>query len=341
MKIDWGDGGSDSVAPSCVPIGTGNVSVTADAAHTYAHAGTYRIQVTYVGANGGAAPEYAVIAPPVVSHVTTTTSTSGSGGATTHNTTATVATTSTSKSTSTTTSATTTGSTPLPPPVEFKTANVAPVSGIVYIELPTGASLSRFGGAAATASATKGTGFVPLTQARQIPVGSILDTRQGTVAVTAASTAKGQLSTGDFTAGVFVLLQSRAQRGLTELDLRDAVSRHAVCASVGKGARAGAAKKVSNAVLGLLKSTDHGRFSTRGNYSAATVRGTQYSVADTCAGTLTTVTRGSVVVNYFRRHRNIVVTAGHAFLAKASGGPSSVVTVGKRHAARDPTAPVG
>ena len=63
------------------------------------------------------------------------------------------------------------------------------------------------------------------------------------------------------------------------------------------------------------------------------MRGTAYSVADTCAGTLTTVTRGSVVVDYFRRHKKLVVKAGHSFLAKSSGGPSVVVTIGKKAAA--------
>ena len=107
----------------------------------------------------------------------------------------------------------------------------------------------------------------------------------------------------------------------------DTLSRNTVCASTGK--KASAAKKVSDKVLGLLKSRDRGKFSTRGAYSAATVRGTAYTVEDTCAGTLTKVTRGSVVVDYFRRHKTIVVRAGHAFLAKASGAPSVITTIGK------------
>ena len=224
--------------------------------------------------------------------------------------------------------------------MEFKTANVAPVSGIVYIELPTGASLSRFGGAAATASATKGTGFVPLTQARQIPVGSFLDTRGGTVASRRQARPGAPFPGQGHLRHLPVAAESHAE-GPVELALMDSVKRRSACTTVGKKASAVAAKKVSNKVLGLLKSTDSGKFLTRGAYSAATVRGTQYSVEDTCAGTLTAVARGSVVVDYFRRHKMLVVGAGHEFLAKASGGPSSVVTVGKRHAARDPTAPVG
>ncbi len=220
---------------------------------------------------------------------------------------------------------------PPPPPALFTAEDVKPVSGTVYIKLPPGATLGRVDGPwspLASASLSKGQGFVPLTQARQIPVGSILDTRAGTVAVTAASPKKGRFYTGDYTAGIFELLQNRSQKGLSEATLMDTLNRRAVCASAGK--KASAAKRVSNRVLGLLKSTDHGRFSTRGQYSSATVRGTAYSVEDTCAGTLTTVTRGSVVVDYFRRHRSITLRAGQSFLAKASGGPSTPVTIGKR-----------
>jgi hypothetical protein len=215
---------------------------------------------------------------------------------------------------------------PPPPPVLFSTENVRPVSGQVFVKLPPGATAAR-----ASAAISKGAGFIPLTQARQIPVGSILDTTGGTAALTAASPTRGRFYTGDFTGGIFQMLQGRTQKGLTQLTLMDTRKRKAVCASVGKGKKASAARKsVSTKVLGLLKSTDHGRFSTRGSYSSATARGTAYSVADTCAGTLTTVTRGSVVVSYFRRHQSIVVRAGQSFLAKTSGARSTVVSIGKK-----------
>jgi hypothetical protein len=211
--------------------------------------------------------------------------------------------------------------------VLFKSVNVTPVAGTVFVKLPRGAKLSRD----ASASSTKGQGFIPLTEARQIPVGSVLDTSRGTVGITAASTTHGKTYTADVSAGLFELLQDRTQKGLTDFSLMDTVSQRAVCASVGKGTKASAARKTaSSTVLGLLRSSDHGgRFATRGHYSSATVRGTQYSVADTCAGTLTTVQRGSVVVDYFRRHKNVVVNAGHAFLARSDGAKSSPYSIGK------------
>ena len=299
-------------------------------------AGPHSITATYNGnadykPSATAAPLQQTVGPPSVSPNQSTSSTTTTSATSTAATGASSATAAASSTTSSATTTTTSTTTPVPPPVLYVAENVAPVSGKVYIELPPGATLSRAAAARAPAaweSLSKGTHFIPLTQARQIPVGSILDTLGGTVAVTAASTQKGQDYTGDFTAGIFQLLQARGQKGLSDITLMDTLNRNKVCASVGK--KASAARNVGSKVLGLLKSTDHGKFSTRGDYSAATVRGTQYSVEDTCAGTLTTVTRGSVVVDYFRRHKNLVVSAGQAFLAKSSGGPSAVVTLGKK-----------
>lgn len=62
---------------------------------------------------------------------------------------------------------------------------------------------------------------------------------------------------------------------------------------------------------------NHGRFGTRGRYGAASVRGTAWLTEDRCDGTLTRVSRGTVVVHDFARHRNVVVSAGHGYLARA------------------------
>ena len=121
-----------------------------------------------------------------------------------------------------------------------KSVNVTPVSGIVYVELPPGgklASLSPFDLVArAFAALTKGRAFIPLTEARQIPVGSVLDTTGGVVGLTTATTAsrKGKLQSGDFGAGLFKLLQGRHQKGLTDLNIIDTHSARQVCATRGK-----------------------------------------------------------------------------------------------------------
>ena len=62
-----------------------------------------------------------------------------------------------------------------------------------------------------------------------------------------------------------------------------------------------------------------GRCRTRGRRSAATVRGTVWTVTDRCDGTLTKVTRGKVAVRDFRRKKTIVLRAGKSYLARAPG----------------------
>ena len=47
------------------------------------------------------------------------------------------------------------------------------------------------------------------------------------------------------------------------------------------------------------------------------MRGTAWDMIDRCDGTLTRVKRGRVVVRDFRRKRNITLTAGKSYLAKA------------------------
>jgi ferric-dicitrate binding protein FerR (iron transport regulator) len=60
----------------------------------------------------------------------------------------------------------------------------------------------------------------------------------------------------------------------------------------------------------------HGKFSTRGANSAATVRGTRWLVEERCTGTFTRVSRGIVAVRDFARHKTVSVKAGRTYLAR-------------------------
>ncbi len=229
----------------------------------------------------------------------------------------------------------------LPAPVLGKTVNVEPVSGEVFVKLPpppppgyasqagpsslATASVASLAGPleaaapleTATESLSKGIGFIPLREARQIPVGSVLETTGGVARIATATAIAGQQQFGDFGAGIFKLLQQRKQKGLTDLDLIDNHSAHQVCASVGKAHIA--AKHLSSKVLGRLNASGHGRFTVQGRYSAATVRGTVWTVGDRCEGTLTKVTRGVVVVRDFHRRKTITLFTGQSYLARAPG----------------------
>ena len=63
---------------------------------------------------------------------------------------------------------------------------------------------------------------MPLEDARQVPVGSFLDTRRGSVEMVSATGSGTRTQTGKFSAGLFQILQSRAraQKALTELRLK-------------------------------------------------------------------------------------------------------------------------
>ena len=77
------------------------------------------------------------------------------------------------------------------------------------------------------------------------------------------------------------------------------------------------AAALSSKTLQLLHASAKGKFATKGKYSAATVRGTKWTIADRCDGTLTHDITHSVAVSDFVRHKTIILHAGQSYLAKA------------------------
>jgi hypothetical protein len=200
----------------------------------------------------------------------------------------------------------------LPDPIPGVVMNVAPAKGVVKIGIPAKSTRAR---GSAHASQT-GLTFVPLTEAEQVPVGSFLDTRKGTVKLQTAKNRAGKRQTGSFLAGLFQVRQSRKRsaKGLTDLVLKG--SSFSKCRA-SRGQRAGAA--LSRRQIRRLRGSATGSFRTTGRNSSATVRGTIWDITDRCDGTLTHVKRGRVVVRDFRRKKNVVVTTGKSYLAKAPG----------------------
>ena len=186
-----------------------------------------------------------------------------------------------------------------------ETLVVREVSGNVFVATPVAAARASAGGAS---TSQKGLTFVPLSQVREVPVGSFLDTRRGTVSLTSARDRAGRTQSGNFNRGLFQVLQSkrRSARGLTDIVLKGGSFARSRCGSAGR-AQASALRR---RVVRRVRSNARGRFRTRGRHSAATVRGTVWETTDRCDGTLTKVTRGSVTVFDNRRRKNIVVRAG-------------------------------
>jgi hypothetical protein len=185
-----------------------------------------------------------------------------------------------------------------PPPVLGQTQNARPVSGKTFI-LVNGK-------------------FVPLTANTKIPSGATIDALHGALSLTSATGAGKQTQTGTFSGAVFKVTQ--AHNGLTTLSLVNNAFKgapsFASCTTKQAGKASTAA--LSAKTLQLLRGRDsHGKFRSKGRYAAATTRGTVWSIADRCDGTLTQVNAGTVIVNDLVRHKNIIVRAHHSYLAKA------------------------
>ena len=154
-------------------------------------------------------------------------------------------------------------------------------------------------------------GYVPLTGGASVPVGSLVNTRRGSVTLLSARSG-GATQSGTFRGGLFEIRQPRTARGTTELVIR---GRSAGCPS-GTPATASRRRKRRRAPRALWGNVVGGSFRTRGKNSVATVRGTIWYVEDRCSGTLTRVRRGSVSVRDLRRKRTVIVRAGRSYLAR-------------------------
>jgi hypothetical protein len=184
----------------------------------------------------------------------------------------------------------------VPTPVIGRTVVVAPGRGKVLVRRPDGTRFRRLDGAA------------------RIPVGSVVDTRNGRVRLVSAVDAEGRLQLGTFWGSRFKVRQRRAGSGMTSLVLRG--GSFAGCAATRSSAIAQASRR-RRAVRRLWARDRHGRFRTHGNNSVATARGTSWLTEDRCGGTLTVVRGGAVAVRDRARGRTVLVKAGQSYFARA------------------------
>src|SRR6185437_11466992 len=100
-------------------------------------------------------------------------------------------------------------------------------------------------------------------------------------------------------------------KGLVTLTLLEGAVKGGPTYATCKARKAGeASPAASRRTLQLLRSSAKGKFRTRGRYAAATVRGTKWTTADRCDGTLIRDLTHSVTVTDFARHRTIILHAG-------------------------------
>jgi len=168
------------------------------------------------------------------------------------------------------------------------------------------------GGAAPPATGTStGTVLVngaPFTSG-PIPYNSTVDVTNGSV-VLKTDTGSLTVNGADGISAVFLLL-----RGIDKkkpiVELRLTKGDFSVCPK-----RRLSGVTAPPKVIRQLWAKGKGRFRTRGRYSAATVRGTNWLSADRCDGTLTKVDQGIIQVSDFPKRTQVTLRAGKSYLAK-------------------------
>ncbi|HEY6890018.1 MAG TPA: hypothetical protein VI300_19610, partial [Solirubrobacter sp.] len=168
----------------------------------------------------------------------------------------------------------------LPPPVTGKSVNIKLLRGTVCYTPP------------------KSKKCIPLTGPVQIPIGSLIDTTKGRIALTSTADSAGGTQSAWFYSGIFKIGQTKGSAPFTELSLAGPK----LSCPKGKKANTSAAKPKTKKLWGDGK----GKFRTKGQYSAATVRGTKWLVQDTCTTTTTTVANGAVQVEDFVTHKRVL-----------------------------------
>jgi DNA-binding beta-propeller fold protein YncE len=223
----------------------------------------------------------------------------------------------------------------LPPPVEGQTANVYFSSGTVLIYLP------------------GQTTPIPLLAGMQVPLGSIIDATNGRVGIFVEI--DGAIQNADFFSGEFKLTQEAAAASvrqaaaaatLTQVPgpqtllqllgrkipkVKCAIHPHSfggtftVLPTHGKmqslTARVTKKLHVKGKPSRELWGSGHGNFTTVGNGSSASVRGTEWAIFDYPDGTLTFDFTDSVTVYDFNLHKTVLITAGHYYFAALGNLP--------------------
>jgi hypothetical protein len=178
-------------------------------------------------------------------------------------------------------------------PVIGQQLDVSPASGSVRVQAPGAKTFAPLGGNAT------------------VPVGSTVDARRGTVNLVTASGSDGSTQSAAFRGGIFQVRQGARSGGMVDMYLRGGNFR--TCARAAPRLKAARSRTVRR----LWGRDRGGHFRTHGSHGVATVRGTEWVVADRCDGTLTKVAEGAVSVRDLTLHKRVLVTAGHSYFARA------------------------
>jgi hypothetical protein len=192
------------------------------------------------------------------------------------------------------------------PPVAGVTTIVRQLSGEVFVKLPARVPFQAGG-------------FIPLKGVAAVPVGSTVDTRKGEIEMQSAANGyaaddrRAKQQSARIRAGMFVIKQKRAQKGVakktaiaTDVGLLSPPGAEAACV---KGPPKGIVRTMSMVVKGLYRAV--------GGATTATARSATFVTTDRCDGTVTEVGRGRVTLAVKGSKKPVIVRAGGAYLAKA------------------------
>ncbi len=183
-----------------------------------------------------------------------------------------------------------------PPPIAGVSFNVEPAGGTVELQCPGEDSYSKL------------SGF------KQIPVGCLVNTRRGTVSLTASKGASGDLQSGHFWGGVFVVSQEIGDDQDVVMKL---VGRRMCERKRSSGKKRVRVLRRKRGGGRRLWGSGKGSFKTAGSHGAATVRGTTWLVVDRCDGsTLFKVGEGTVWVRDFVKRKSFTLETGETYVAK-------------------------
>jgi hypothetical protein len=144
----------------------------------------------------------------------------------------------------------------------------------------------------------------------QIPVGCLIDARNGHVLLTSSEGTGGGTQTAEFWGGIFRVKQKVGSNPFTVLELAGPnASPSAAAARRGGATVAGRRKR-------RLWGKGRGRFRSRGRHGAGSARGTTWLVADIGDTTLCKVKNGKVRFRDFFLDKTVTVRAGEKYVAK-------------------------
>jgi streptogramin lyase len=154
---------------------------------------------------------------------------------------------------------------------------------------------------------------VTVEDATTIPTGSVIDARNGTLVLENALDGSGHTQQATFRGAQFAFSLSRRDAGMVDVTLREAAP---VCAARSRAAFRAAKGAKPKPVRSLWVKDKKGRYRTHGRNSVAIVRGTEWSTTETCAGTVTRVRTGAVLVKNLKTGRSVLLRAGRSYVAR-------------------------